>query len=344
MFYFYSNINDDVYKFKYTPIKIGREDFIKEKLDEAFRFISNTDYELYIEIMNIVDEFFIFKTQENDGEVVYSGSDFNKLGTVFINEKTCNSDLYFLVDKIIHESAHQILLSIMIHDEIILNDDSEKYPSPLRTGLRTMNGIYHAAFVLYRIACFFNKVVISNPDDNNARIIFRKNISQFKDCYSVISEKGRLSVLGKDFIDGCNNDISLLDMKFIDSLDEKTIEIMEKFNGDSLRRLRNDLYPIAPNLVERLIRGIYQDAYQRDLLTTRERHIATLSALVAIGGAERQLSFQSYAAYKMGFTKEDLEEILIQNSIFSGFTRAMNAAVIFNETWEKFQKGNDSEA
>lgn len=43
----------------------------------------------------------------------------------------------------------------------------------------------------------------------------------------------------------------------------------------------------------------------------------------------------------MGFTSNELEEILIQNSIFSGFTRAMNAAVVFNEVKEKFERGED---
>ncbi|WP_353170450.1 carboxymuconolactone decarboxylase family protein [Acinetobacter rudis] len=133
-------------------------------------------------------------------------------------------------------------------------------------------------------------------------------------------------------------------MKIIETLDEKTIKLMKSFNNDILRRLEEDLYPIAPALVSRLVKNIYQDAYQREVLTIRERHIATISALVAMGGAERQLSFQSLAAYKLGFTRQDMEEILIQNSIFSGFTRAMNAAVIFDETWRKFQSGRDNEA
>lgn len=133
-------------------------------------------------------------------------------------------------------------------------------------------------------------------------------------------------------------------MKIIETLDEKTIKLMKSFNNDILRRLEEDLYPIAPALVSRLVKNIYQDAYQREVLTIRERHIATISALIAMGGAERQLSFQSLAAYKLGFTRQDMEEILIQNSIFSGFTRAMNAAVIFDETWRKFQSGRDNEA
>ena len=132
-------------------------------------------------------------------------------------------------------------------------------------------------------------------------------------------------------------------MNFSESLSKETIILMKEFNGDAISRLDEKLYPISPNLVERLIKSIYDDAYQRGVLTKRERHIATLSALVAIGGAERQLSFQGYAALKMGLTSEDLEEILIQNSIFSGFTRAMNAAVIFDEVKKKFESEKDDQ-
>lgn len=63
-----------------------------------------------------------------------------------------------------------------------------------------------------------------------------------------------------------------------------------------------------------------------------------------MGGAERQLSFQGYAAFRLGFTQNDLEEILIQCAAFCGFTRAINAAVIFNQVKEKFENGLDDEA
>ncbi|QIZ45891.1 aKG-HExxH-type peptide beta-hydroxylase [Dickeya zeae] len=92
----------------------------------------------------------------------------------------------------------------MTSDEIVLNEDSERFPSPLRTGLRTMNGIYHAAFVLYRIACFFSKLVKTNPKDTKALDNLNKNIAQFKECYDVIINKGRLTDLGKSFIEACN--------------------------------------------------------------------------------------------------------------------------------------------
>lgn len=133
-------------------------------------------------------------------------------------------------------------------------------------------------------------------------------------------------------------------MKLTDNLSKETIELMQRFNDDAVRRLNDDLYPIAPDLVEMLIDSIYGNIYQRGVLSIKERHIATLSALIAMGSSERQLSFQGLAAYKLGITKEEIQEILIQNAIFSGFTRAMNAAVVLDEVYKKYLQGKDNEA
>lgn len=133
-------------------------------------------------------------------------------------------------------------------------------------------------------------------------------------------------------------------MKLTDKLSKETIELMQRFNDDAVRRLNDDLYPIAPDLVEMLIDSIYGNIYQRGVLSIKERHIATLSALIAMGSSERQLSFQGLAAYKLGITKEEIQEILIQNAIFSGFTRAMNAAVVLDEVHKKYLQGKGNEA
>lgn len=133
-------------------------------------------------------------------------------------------------------------------------------------------------------------------------------------------------------------------MKLTDKLSKETIELMQRFNDDAVRRLNDDLYPIAPDLVEMLIDSIYGNIYQRGVLSIKERHIATLSALIAMGSSERQLSFQGLVAYKLGITKEEIQEILIQNAIFSGFTRAMNAAVVLDEVYKKYLQGKDNEA
>ena len=165
-----------------------------------------------MEIDNIVDDIYVFGVDFKDSqEMVYSGSDFDKLGCIFFNEEIfVDKDDLFILDKIIHESTHQILLSVMIHDEVVLNSDDERYPSPLRTGLRTMNGIYHAAFVLYRIARFFNQIIKKQNtqysyDDLISHI--NKNKEQFLACYDVISKNGKLTNLGSAIIENCYKEL-----------------------------------------------------------------------------------------------------------------------------------------
>lgn len=204
----YSEINDDVYKFRHIEINDDDVSLSKEMLEKSLTFISKIDNELFKEINEIVREFYIFSTDSTDeNEIMYSGSDFNKLGTVFLNKDIFLKDLYFSIDKIIHESAHQILLSIMITDEIVMNSDEERYYSPLRSEPRTMNGIYHAAFVVYRILIFFNKLYNKNINDLLAKEYLLNNINIFNECYSVIAKSAKLSQLGKKIITSCRNEI-----------------------------------------------------------------------------------------------------------------------------------------
>lgn len=208
----FNKINDDAYEFSCKPINVNLIDEYKLKINNLMNFIKDIDFETYMEIDNIVDDIYVFGVDFKDSqEMVYSGSDFDKLGCIFFNEEIfVDKDDLFVLDKIIHESAHQILLSVMIHDEVVLNSDDERYPSPLRTGLRTMNGIYHAAFVLYRIARFFNQIIKKQNtqysyDDLISHI--NKNKEQFLACYDVISKNGKLTNLGSVIIENCYKEL-----------------------------------------------------------------------------------------------------------------------------------------
>ena len=208
----FNKINDDAYEFSCKPINVNLIDEYKLKINNLMNFIKDIDFETYMEIDNIVDDIYVFGVDFKDSqEMVYSGSDFDKLGCIFFNEEIfVDKDDSFILDKIIHESAHQILLSVMIHDEVVLNSDDERYPSPLRTGLRTMNGIYHAAFVLYRIARFFNQIIKKQNtqysyDDLISHI--NKNKEQFLACYDVISKNGKLTNLGSAIIENCYKEL-----------------------------------------------------------------------------------------------------------------------------------------
>ena len=58
---------------------------------------------------------------------MYAESKLNYLGCVFINTDMEEHPWYFWVDKLVHEAAHQMLLSIMIEEEVVLRVRMHSY-------------------------------------------------------------------------------------------------------------------------------------------------------------------------------------------------------------------------
>jgi 4-carboxymuconolactone decarboxylase len=68
----------------------------------------------------------------------------------------------------------------------------------------------------------------------------------------------------------------------------------------------------------------YGDVYSRPGLSLRERQIATVAILVALGRSS-QLPVHLRASLKAGITEDELREIIIQTAVLAGFPPAMNA-------------------
>ena len=73
-----------------------------------------------------------------------------------------------------------------------------------------------------------------------------------------------------------------------------------------------------------IIEVAYGDVYSRPGLTTRERQIASVAALVATGRSS-QLPVHLRSALRAGLSPEELQEVLIQTAMIAGFPPAMNA-------------------
>lgn len=75
----------------------------------------------------------------------------------------------------------------------------------------------------------------------------------------------------------------------------------------------------------------YGDVHTRPGLEVRERQIATIAILVALGGRERQLRLHIEGALNVGMTEEEVEEVLIQTVPYAGFPGAINARTILRQ-------------
>jgi 4-carboxymuconolactone decarboxylase len=73
-----------------------------------------------------------------------------------------------------------------------------------------------------------------------------------------------------------------------------------------------------------IVEFAYGDVYSRPALSTRERQIASVAALVATGRSS-QLPVHLRSALKAGLSVEQVQEVIIQTATIAGFPPAMNA-------------------
>jgi len=80
-----------------------------------------------------------------------------------------------------------------------------------------------------------------------------------------------------------------------------------------------------------IIEFAFGDIYSRDGLTLRDREIATIAILAALGGREPQLKVHIGAALNVEITKKEIEEVIIHTVPYAGFPTAINALNILKE-------------
>ena len=73
-----------------------------------------------------------------------------------------------------------------------------------------------------------------------------------------------------------------------------------------------------------IVEVVYGDVYTRTDLSTRDRELAIVAALVALGRSS-QLPQHLRASLKAGLTPEELGAVILQTATVAGFPPAMNA-------------------
>lgn len=84
---------------------------------------------------------------------------------------------------------------------------------------------------------------------------------------------------------------------------------------------------VAPlgDLGRYIVEFAFGDIYSREGLSLRDRELATVAALTAMGGREPQLKVHIGAALNVGLTEQEIEEVILQTVPYAGFPTAINA-------------------
>lgn len=91
---------------------------------------------------------------------------------------------------------------------------------------------------------------------------------------------------------------------------------------------------IAPDFARMVIEFPYGDIHSRPGLSARDRQLAIVSALTALGNVEAELVIHMRAALRCGVTRDELVEVVMQVAPYAGFPVTLNAILAAKRLFE----------
>ena len=127
---------------------------------------------------------------------------------------------------------------------------------------------------------------------------------------------------------------------------QRGLAALSAIDGEAGERVIAALADIAPDFATYLIEFPFGDIYSRPALGLREREIATVAALTAMGNAAPQLKVHLHAALNVGLSRQEIVEILMQMAVYAGFPAALNGLFTAREVFAERDatKGDQTEA
>ncbi|ADO50563.1 carboxymuconolactone decarboxylase family protein [[Enterobacter] lignolyticus] len=111
---------------------------------------------------------------------------------------------------------------------------------------------------------------------------------------------------------------------------QKMLQQVDGQGGDGVVKSLQD---IAPDFARYLIEFPFGDIYSRPGMNLRDREIATVAALTALGNAAPQLKVHLAAALNVGLTQEEIVEVIMQMAVYAGFPAALNGLFAAKEVF-----------
>ncbi len=100
--------------------------------------------------------------------------------------------------------------------------------------------------------------------------------------------------------------------------------MLAEVDGQAGQNVIAALADIAPDFATYVFEFPFGDIYSRGGLGLREREIATIAALAAMGNAAPQLKVHIAAGLNVGLSETEIVEVLVQMSVYAGFPAALN--------------------
>ncbi len=116
---------------------------------------------------------------------------------------------------------------------------------------------------------------------------------------------------------------------------ERGKRALAEIDGEAGHNVIAALADIAPDFATYLFEFPFGDIYCRKGLGLRDREIATVAALAAMGNTAPQLKVHIEAGLNVGLSQAEIVEILMQMAVYAGFPAALNGLFAAKEVFQK---------
>lgn len=185
-----------------VPEEQGRE--FRHRLDAGLDLLAAEAPELYGEVTGVVRQVLLARPPEGAKTVFDGASHYQFWGLLMLNPNFHTTPV-LVAEVLAHEAGHSLLFGLTTTEPLVFNPDEERFPSPLRTDPRPMDGIYHATFVSARMAWAMERLAESGRLDAEERAAARAaaeaDRENFAKGYSVVAEHARLSATGAEIME-----------------------------------------------------------------------------------------------------------------------------------------------
>ncbi|WP_353117094.1 carboxymuconolactone decarboxylase family protein [Nitratidesulfovibrio sp.] len=116
---------------------------------------------------------------------------------------------------------------------------------------------------------------------------------------------------------------------------QRGLRVLSQVDGTAGEQVVAKLAEFAPDFARLLVEFPFGDVYARPQLGLREREIATIAALTAMGTARPQLEVHIAAGLHVGLTREEILEVIMQMAVYAGFPAALNGIAAAREVFRR---------
>ncbi len=114
---------------------------------------------------------------------------------------------------------------------------------------------------------------------------------------------------------------------------QRVLRMLSQVDGTAGEQVVAKLAEFAPDFARLLVEFPFGDVYARPQLGLREREIATIAALTAMGTARPQLEVHIAAGLHVGLAREEIMEVIMQLAVYAGFPAALNGIAAAREVF-----------